>query len=221
MKVFVSWSGELSQKIAEKIKKWVEQCIQSAEVFYSPEDIEKGNSWLQKISTELRETNFGIVCLTPDNVTSPWINFEAGALSKQLDSRVATLAIDLNLVDIKGSLSSFQATRFGHDEMYKLLHEINAIQEKPLSDEKLKMSFDAFWPAFADECKDIVEKFNEGKKGKKTSNKIVMEDSVEELLQIVRGLNTTLSLHLKNTGQALNMLLNNSSNDINDVFDNL
>lgn len=34
MKVFVSWSGELSQKFAELLKSWIEQCIQSADVFF-------------------------------------------------------------------------------------------------------------------------------------------------------------------------------------------
>ncbi len=33
MKVFVSWSGELSQKYAKALKEWLEQCIQSVEVF--------------------------------------------------------------------------------------------------------------------------------------------------------------------------------------------
>lgn len=39
MKVFVSWSGELSKKIAEELKKWIPCIIQSATVFYSSEDI--------------------------------------------------------------------------------------------------------------------------------------------------------------------------------------
>ena len=41
VKVFVSWSGELSQKFAAALKEWLEQCIQSVEVFFSSEDIEK------------------------------------------------------------------------------------------------------------------------------------------------------------------------------------
>ena len=53
MKVFVSWSGELSKEIAEVLKKWIPCIIQSVEVFYSPEDIEKGDSWDATISSEL------------------------------------------------------------------------------------------------------------------------------------------------------------------------
>ena len=43
MKVFVSWSGDLSKKYAAFLKNWLEQCIQSVEVFFSAEDIEKGD----------------------------------------------------------------------------------------------------------------------------------------------------------------------------------
>ena len=39
MKVFVSWSGELSCKIAELLKKWLPCIIQSVDVFFSPEDL--------------------------------------------------------------------------------------------------------------------------------------------------------------------------------------
>lgn len=41
MKIFVSWSGELSRQIAEVLKKWIPCIIQSVEVFFSPEDIKK------------------------------------------------------------------------------------------------------------------------------------------------------------------------------------
>ena len=82
MKIFVSWSGDTSRKFAKYLKDWLEQCIQSADVFFSQEDIEKGERWNDKIATELQDSKFGIVCLTSENVNAPWIHFEAGALSK-------------------------------------------------------------------------------------------------------------------------------------------
>ena len=71
MKVFVSWSGELSCKMAEVLKKWLPCMLQSVEVFFSPEDIEKGANWDQTLATELSQSNYGIICLTQDNVTAP------------------------------------------------------------------------------------------------------------------------------------------------------
>ena len=185
MKVFVSWSGELSKKYASFLKNWLEQCIQSVEVFFSAEDIEKGETWHTKISNELRDTNFGIVCLTSENVNAPWIHFEAGALSKMLDSRVATLAINVNFSDIKGPLSTFQATKLEKDDIFQLLQSINNSQEKALSEEKLKASFEAFWPNFERHISETPETVKIVKEEKKTQSKINSE-SIDEILQLLR-----------------------------------
>ena len=124
MKVFVSWSGEQSQKFAEALKEWLEQCIQSVEVFFSSEDIEKGENWQIKLSNELQDTNYGIVCLTPENIDAPWIHFEAGALSKLLDSKVMVLAMNINFADIKGPLKAFQATKFEKNDIFSQLVDL-------------------------------------------------------------------------------------------------
>ena len=185
MKVFVSWSGDLSKKYAAFLKNWLEQCIQSVEVFFSAEDIEKGETWHTKLSNELRDTNFGIVCLTSENVNAPWIHFEAGALSKMLDSRVATLAINVNFSDIKGPLSTFQATKLEKDDIFQLLQSINNSQEKALSEEKLKASFEAFWPNFERHISETPETVKIAKEEKKTQSKINSE-SIDEILQLLR-----------------------------------
>ena len=185
MKVFVSWSGELSKKYASFLKIWLEQCIQSVEVFFSAEDIEKGETWHTKLSNELRDTNFGIVCLTSENVNAQWIHFEAGALSKMLDSRVATLAINVNFSDIKGPLSTFQATKLEKDDIFKLLQSINNSQEKALSEGKLKASFEAFWPNFEKHILETPETVKIAKEEKKTQSKINNE-SIDEILQLLR-----------------------------------
>ncbi|MBR4335917.1 MAG: toll/interleukin-1 receptor domain-containing protein [Clostridia bacterium] len=192
MKVFVSWSGELSQKYAKALKEWLEQCIQSVEVFFSSEDIEKGENWQIKISGELQDTNYGIVCLTPENIDAPWIHFEAGALSKLLDSRVMVLAININFSDIKGPLKAFQATKFEQDDLYKLLKAINTTQEKPLSEEKLRNSFDAFWPQFKSKIEEIKNDSANEVEDKKAS-KVNVSGTVDEILQLVRSQNALIN----------------------------
>lgn len=192
MKVFISWSGLLSQKIAELLKNWLEQCIQSIEAFYSSEDIEKGDLWNAKVTSELRDTNFGIVCLTKDNINAPWIHFEAGALSKMLDSRVATLAINIPFSDIKGPLSTFQATKIEKDDMHKLLKAINNAQDKPLTEEKLKNTFEAFWGKFENDFMEIISQETE-KEDKKSTPKINVAEAVEEILQLVRSQNARIN----------------------------
>ena len=192
MKVFVSWSGELSQKFAEALKEWLEQCIQSVEVFFSSEDIEKGENWQIKLSNELQDTNYGIVCLTPENIDAPWIHFEAGALSKLLDSRVMVLAMNINFANIKGPLKAFQATKFEENDIYKLLKTINGLQEKPLSEEKLKNSFEAFWPLFQTKIENIKKETITDAEDKKSS-KVDVGGTVDEILQIVRSQNTLIN----------------------------
>lgn len=192
MKVFVSWSGEQSQKFAEALKEWLEQCIQSVEVFFSSEDIEKGDNWQIKLSNELHDTNYGIVCLTPENIDAPWIHFEAGALSKMLDSKVMVLAMNINFADIKGPLKAFQATKFENNDIFKLLKTINGLQEKPLGEEKLKNSFEAFWPQFQAKIEKIKKETTSESDDRK-SLKVNVSETVDEILQIVRSQNALIN----------------------------
>lgn len=192
MKVFVSWSGEQSQKFAEALKEWLEQCIQSVEVFFSSEDIEKGDNWQIKLSNELQDTNYGIVCLTPENIDAPWIHFEAGALSKLLDSKVMVLAMNINFSDIKGPLKAFQATKFEKSDIFKLLKTINGLQDKPLGEEKLKNSFEAFWPQFQTKI-DTIKKETSVDVEEKKSSKVNVSGTVDEILQIVRSQNALIN----------------------------
>lgn len=192
MKVFISWSGELSQKFAKNLKTWIEQCIQSVEVFYSKDDIEKGEHWNARLTTELSSSNFGVVCITAENVNAPWIHFEAGALSKLLDSKVATILINTNVSDIKGPLSTFQATKLEEGEMFKLLQSINNEQEKPLSEERLRTAFKAFWNDFIEQITTLKEQYS-SQAEKKTAPRTNLNDAVEEILQLVRSQSSLLS----------------------------
>src|SRR6266403_3949719 len=94
MKVFISWSGPISNKVAVLLRDWLPSVIQAVEPYVSSEDIDKGARWSTDIAKELEAAHFGILCITPDNISAPWINFEAGALSKALDkSKVVPLLV--------------------------------------------------------------------------------------------------------------------------------
>lgn len=191
MKIFISWSGSTSKKIAETLKKWLPCFIQSIEVFFSPEDIEKGDNWEYKISGELSNCKFGIICLTPDNVSAPWINFEAGAIAKSLDSRVATLMININPSDIKGPLSRYQATKIDHDDFYQLVKNINDASENHIAEDILKNTFDSLWEKMLEEINTIISS------SKSKTTKVKKENSdnnaIEEILQLLRKQSSILS----------------------------
>ena len=84
MKVFISWSGDISHETALAFKGWLPSVIQSIESFVSSEDIAKGGRWTKEIERELQESRFGLVCVNPLNMERPWLVFEAGALSNSL-----------------------------------------------------------------------------------------------------------------------------------------
>ena len=85
MKVFISWSGSKSQEVAKVLKQWIPCVIQSVEPYFSCADIDKGARWSTDIAKELQDASFGILCVTKDNLSSSWLNFEAGALSKSIE----------------------------------------------------------------------------------------------------------------------------------------
>ena len=98
MKIFVSWSGERSHGVAEALRNWLPHVIQGLQPWLSSNDIDKGARWATDIASHLEESRVGIICLTPENIDSAWILFEAGALSKTVNQTfVCPYLVDLNL----------------------------------------------------------------------------------------------------------------------------
>lgn len=85
VKVFISWSGDISLKVATVFRDWLPSVIQSIEPYVSSEDIDKGARWSTDIAKELENSTFGILCDTKENIEAPWLSFEAGALSKTME----------------------------------------------------------------------------------------------------------------------------------------
>src|SRR5437660_935883 len=122
MRVFISWSGTRSRAIAEALSVWLPQVINFLEPFLSSEDIEKGARWSADVAKNLEKSRVGVLCLTPENVEAPWIMFEAGALSKNLENTyVCPFIFDMQSSDIKGPLSQFQATRPEMEDVKRLV----------------------------------------------------------------------------------------------------
>ena len=193
MKVFISWSGELSKLVAKELSEWLPSIIQSVEVFYSPEDIQKGENWNSRLTKELEECKYGIVCLTKENVSAPWIHFEAGALSKSLDSHTSTLMIDVVTSDVQGPLSRFQTTRFEKNDFYQLVHSINDSSDNKISEKVLRNSFEAVWDKMEVNIRDIIKRHSkESKEANKEANRET-NDILEEVLQLLRKQDAVLN----------------------------
>jgi hypothetical protein len=131
MKVFVSWSGDVSKQLAEVLSKWLPKTLQYVKPYFSPDDIEKGSRWDSEISQELKASKVCIVALTRRCLDSKWIMFEAGAISTSHDkARVCAILFDIKPTNVVGPLQSFQATEFSKDEIRRLLVTINSNAEE-------------------------------------------------------------------------------------------
>ena len=148
MKVFISWSGNLSKKVALIFRDWLPTVIQAIDPFVSSEDIEKGARWNTDIAQELKEASFGLICVTKDNLNSQWLNFEAGALSKSIDnSYVAPLHFDVKPSDLTSSpISQFQATSFSKEDMKRLIETLNKATGNSLNAARLDKAFELCYP---------------------------------------------------------------------------
>jgi len=159
LKVFISWSGKLSHKVALFLEAWLPTVIQAIDPYGSSEGISKGARWFTDLSRELEDTHFGILCVTASNLFEPWLLFEAGAIAKVVDSSYAVpLLINLSPSDLEGPLAQFQATEASNkDDMLRLMKTINSLlKEKALKDGALKKSFDLCWPEFEATFKEIL-----------------------------------------------------------------
>src|SRR5437868_1334763 len=108
--VMLSWSGPVSRQVALALREWLPKVIQNVQPFMSEEDIPKGAQWLAKLQDALSRAKFGIICLSPDNLGSPWLHFEAGAIWKALpESRVCPLLFQIErATDVRPPLGVFQ-----------------------------------------------------------------------------------------------------------------
>lgn len=183
-KVFISWSGELSKKLAEEVRLWLPGVLQFVKPYFTPNDIEKGTRWSTEIANELETSNAGIICLTKDNINKPWILFEAGALSKNFGkANVCTILFNLDNADLTGPLTSFQATKFDKTDFKKLLVTINNTGgESKLDPAVLNDVFDMWWPKLEAKITEILSNHvNQVDNNVRTEREIL-----EEVLELTR-----------------------------------
>jgi hypothetical protein len=148
MDVFISWSGERSRAAAEALRGWLPKIINAIKPWLSSADIDKGARWSTDVATRLEAAKASIICLTPSNLHSDWILFEAGALSKTLKNTfVCPFLIGLEPSDVKPPLAQFQATRATKEDVLKLLKTLNgALGDSALPETHIDEVFDVWWP---------------------------------------------------------------------------
>ena len=188
MKIFLSWSGTTSHKVAIILRDWIPSVIQSVEPYVSSEDIDKGARWSTDIAKELEDSAFGILCVTPENLNAPWLTFEAGALSKKLDkSFVSPFLYKIKRAEIDGPILQFQSTIFEKEDILKLLKTINkALDDEKLDEQRLEKTFQVWYPNLEEQLNNIDEGTEETQDNKEEDSPSTNERILEEILELTR-----------------------------------
>lgn len=186
MKVFISWSGTRSRHVADALRDWLPNVLQAVVPFISTQDIQKGSRGNVRISSELELANVGIICLTPENLQSAWILFEAGALSKLSSAYVCTYLFDVRWSDVPPPLSQFQHTTAEKEDNRQLVATINAElpEDRRLDAARLEKTFETWWPTLQKQLDTVPEK----PQAEAAPPHRTQEDKLDEVLAAVRSL---------------------------------
>jgi len=149
LNIFVSWSGERSKLFAESLCYWIPRVHNHLKPWMSKQ-IPKGSRWRTVVGERLEETEVGLLCVTPENTSSPWLMFEAGALSKRLESsRVCPVLYELKADDLVSPLDQFQAVEADREDITRLLLSLNSLLgENALSQELVEEAVKSNWGKF-------------------------------------------------------------------------
>jgi len=185
MQIFISWSGEKSKQIGEAFRHWLPEVIQSVEPYFTPDDVAKGQRWAADIAQSLHSSQFGLFCLTSENLTAPWLLFEAGAVSKDSrNGKVCPLLFGVDPAQLAGPLLQFQATPYSEEEVFKFMKAVNADTKTPLDEVKLSRAFNRCWSELDEKIQRILDAEVEDESPPPRT----MQDMVEETLSIVRSI---------------------------------
>lgn len=190
MKVFLSWSGQRSKEVSNLLNDWLSCVIQVSRPWISARDLDRGSLWFGEINDQLKDTTVGIICLTQENKTRPWILFEAGALAKGLStSRVCTLLVDLEPKDIEDPLAQFNHTFPTQESVFSLVKTLNnSLTSNALDNRILEQVFNTYWPQFEERFAKILAT-TEAQPPSKPRPK---EDVLGEILENTRMLNSRI-----------------------------
>jgi len=171
MKVFLSWSGQQSKQVAELLSNWLPNVLQSIKPWFSGADIKAGSLWMNELQYQLSESKVGIICLTPENLSAPWILYEAGLLSKSIgNSFIIPYLIGFSPIDLSGPLVHFQSVTTSKKDNFKMLQTFNKLSENSINDDTLKSAFERSWPDFESKLSQIID-----------SNKKITDKSLEDI----------------------------------------
>lgn len=196
MNVFISWSGDRSKILAGYLYEWLSAVVQKAKPWMSQRDIDPGQRWNDQISTKLKDTNFGLICLTPENLSAEWMLFEAGALAKSLESaRVVPILLDMRKSDLSYPLAQFQAIEANKEEFLELAHALNkALGSENIPTATLLSVFEAMWSKLQSNLENLEKSNHNQTIEVKRSDSDILAEVLESVRTIQREIKSSQSI---------------------------
>jgi len=218
MDVLISWSGQQSHSVGAALYEWLKEVIPGITPWISSEDIAPGTTWFPSLMAHLDSTSLCVICMTPENVRSPWLYFEAGAIAgKREDARVCSYLIGVAGSQLMaGPLSQFQWTPATKDGTWKLIREINRNLPSPHNEDLLEGNFDRKWPSIKRKLEKALAEYDPKPSDLSSETAALkpiyrLSSEAENLLMeatadphgIVMMLETNLGLHMQTNGKQL------------------
>ena len=192
LRVFISWSGDLSRSVAGALREWLPSIFDLVDPWMSDADIGSGARGLEEIHSTLSRCSFGIIVVTEENQHSAWLNYESGAISKSISdsqTRVIPVLVDISAPSqLTGPLAQFQARKLDEEGMLLVVDSMAA--ELGVTTETAKERFAAFWPKLSDRVDSALN--SKVVAGASKNKQRSVPDMIEEVLTQVRDLSRTV-----------------------------
>lgn len=154
MRAFICWSEPRSRQLAEALCAWLPRvCTDELSCGISTR-FQAGEMWFLQLLRELDEAHAAIICLTPENVLSPWLHFEAGMAFRRDRETVLPYFLGPEVPEIKGPLNANQASPATHEGTWRLVQALARIGR--LREQELRQRFDQHWPGLQRQLQDIA-----------------------------------------------------------------
>ncbi|MFL4480535.1 hypothetical protein ACIPUB_19955 [Paeniglutamicibacter sp. ORCA_105] len=190
MKVFVSWSKN-SRDVGKAMAAAVTEIFDPVVDTFISQEIKAGARALNEIDDELSDTDFGIICLTRANQAEQWINYEAGALSREVDGKRLRLGVFLvdfdDTKEVNSPMNIFQCKMATLEGMSDLMTSLNDLEPK-LNEATLKKRISYAWP---DLEKAVAAAKNDSSGGPRLPPKTT-DEKLDELLGLVKAVEASL-----------------------------
>lgn len=194
VEVFISWSGRRALAVAEAVADWLPGVVPVVYPWLSSRDLTAGRRWSPEIVKHLRVSGHGIVVLTPENVASPWLWFEAGALAQSVDvseTQVHALYLDIDSTDLPSNpLAEFQRSEVRDlSSMLNMVQDLAAAIPADVNPSGVERAFSNAWDDFEatiDAIPDLDSE--EAAKAVEAAPTFDTDEKIDEVLGLVRVL---------------------------------